>query len=61
MKAEAGEKSFSDSEKQELLKKFKEEAMVEHNFDKAKKFFSYQVLRRKLNSLVSNIIGTRDE
>jgi mannosylglucosylglycerate synthase len=37
------------------------EAMVEHNFDKAKKFFSYQVLRRKLNSLVSNIIGTRDE
>ena len=31
--------------------------MVEHNYDLAKAFFSYSVLRRKLRALVTNITG----
>jgi glycosyltransferase involved in cell wall biosynthesis len=34
------------------------EEMVEHNYQLASQFFSYSVLRRKLHSLVANIIGT---
>ena len=33
------------------------EAMVEHNYDLALRFFGYSVLRRKLKSLVSNLTG----
>lgn len=31
--------------------------MVDHNYEVAKKFFSYEVLRRKLQALVANLTG----
>jgi len=40
-------------------REFREE-MVEHNFERAKAFFSYSVLRRKLRALVSNVTGTEE-
>ncbi|MBN1257916.1 MAG: glycosyltransferase family 4 protein [Planctomycetes bacterium] len=33
------------------------EAMLNHNYEVAKSFFSYSVLRRKLNALVGNVPG----
>ena len=33
------------------------EAMVDHNFELGKSFYSYGVLRRKLRALVTNITG----
>lgn len=34
--------------------------MVEHNFELAKKFFSYSVLRRKLRAIICNFTGQDD-
>ena len=34
--------------------------MVEHNFDLARSFYSYSVLRRKLRALVCNVTGADD-
>lgn len=39
--------------------KYREE-MVEHNFELAKAFYSYSVLRRKLRSLICNFTGQDD-
>ncbi|MGC9329976.1 MAG: glycosyltransferase, partial [Candidatus Hinthialibacter sp.] len=33
--------------------------MVDYNYNLAAKFYSFSVLRRKLYSLIANIIGTR--
>ncbi len=33
-------------------------AMVDHNFEVAKKFFSYPVLKRKLRAMMCNVTGT---
>jgi hypothetical protein len=34
--------------------------MVEHNYEMAKRFFSYSVLRRNMRTLITNITGLDD-
>lgn len=34
--------------------------MVDHNFELAKQFFSYSVLRRKLRAIICSFVGADD-